>query len=480
MYIKRLQNKNEILDGLHLVWEVFAEELAPIYTPQGVAEFQKFIKLEHLMPFVQSGDLIMFGATEGEKLWGVGAVRKDGHICLLFVRKERQRQGVAKMLTDAIYQYCTTQLFLMRLTVNAAPNALEAYRHMGFRATAPEQEKYGIRFVPMERMVYPGDMRPRKSGGMKKGLLLTVILLIVVAFMILFAVVTGKLIANVKEKIGNKSIEQFEEYGNPLEEYFDDGSEENDPEETGIEAIDCYVEENLPYTIKEETYTHSSGKKNGEYPMEFSVKYPQIEGLDGEKADEINKILKECAMTSVNALYLNPSDSMKGTMLQESNPFLASQVTYKVTYAGENFISVAFSDTYYAGNYNAGFVDLRTRNIRLSDATVYETADIVELNDDFMKDWRKRMKKEAPGSAMLDALKTSQFYQILGGKILENRYYDNFFVDADGMEIGMTYHYVSEDSQVVERGWITAPFEMDEIMQYKTDSDFWNLVQTNN
>ena len=90
------------------------------------------------------------------------------------------------------------------------------------------------------------------------------------------------------------------------------------------------------------------------------------------------------------------------------------------------------------------------------------------------------MKEEAPNSIVVDALKTSQYRKILSGEILDNRYYDNFFVDADGMEIGMTYHYVSEDSQVVERGWITAPFEMDEIMQYKTDSDFWNLVQTNN
>ena len=488
MYVKRLQN-HEILDGLHLVWEVFAEELAPKYTPQGVEEFRQFIKLENIMPKVQSGEMTLFGALEDTQLCGIGAVLRDGHISLLFVRKSCQRQGAAKLLMNAMYQYCTAQLSLRRMTVNAAPSALEAYRHMGFRETAAEQEKNGIRFVPMERMALPQDVRPRKTNGSHKGLIFGII-----AAVLILVIVTGFLIgkavsvvrARIEKNGGSGIIQEMPdgELGDALEEYFgngDNNSEEAEDEETGIEAIDCYVEENLPYTIKEEQYTYHSNGKSGEYPMEFDVKYPQIEGLEGDKADEINQMLKECAMTTVNTLYLNPSEGMKEKMLQESNPFLASQVTYKVTYAGADFISVAFSDSYFAGNYHAGYVDLRTRNVRLSDGKIYETADIVKLNDEFMKDWKKRMKSEAPNAVVLDKLKTSEFYQILGGKILENSYYDNFFVDADGMEIGMTYHYTADaEGNHIENGWITAPFEMDEIVQYKTDSDFWNLVQSNN
>ena len=85
------------------------------------------------------------------------------------------------------------------------------------------------------------------------------------------------------------------------------------------------------------------------------------------------------------------------------------------------------------------------------------------------------MKEEAPNSIVVDALKTSQYRKILSGEILDNRYYDNFFVDKDGIEIGMTYHYRDDEQQKEERGWITAPFTMEEIKAYKTDSDFWNL-----
>mgnify|MGYP002572309418 FL=1 len=45
--------------------------------------------------------------------------------------------------------------------------------------------------------------------------------------------------------------------------------------------------------------------------MQFDVKYPQITGVEGENIDKINEMLKDCAMSTVNTLYLAPSDSMK-------------------------------------------------------------------------------------------------------------------------------------------------------------------------
>ena len=150
--------------------------------------------------------------------------------------------------------------------------------------------------------------------------------------------------------------------------------------------------------------------------MQFDVKYPQITGVEGENIDKINEMLKDCAMSTVNTLYLAPSDSMKEKMLEESNPFLGSLVTYKVSYAGEDFISVAFNDIYYAGNTSAQYCDLRTRNIRISDAKQFEVADIVDLSDAFMHDWMKKMKGEAPSAEVLSSVKLNDFRQILNGK----------------------------------------------------------------
>ena len=43
-----------------------------------------------------------------------------------------------------------------RFTVNAAPGAVEVYRHLGFAATGGEQTANGLRFVPM---VYSAEKR---------------------------------------------------------------------------------------------------------------------------------------------------------------------------------------------------------------------------------------------------------------------------------------------------------------------------------
>ncbi len=44
----RILQQHEILPALHLVWEVFAEDVAPAYTPEGVAQFQEFIKYDNI------------------------------------------------------------------------------------------------------------------------------------------------------------------------------------------------------------------------------------------------------------------------------------------------------------------------------------------------------------------------------------------------------------------------------------------------
>ena len=96
MIIKRLYSSQEVVEGLHLVWDVFIRENASSCTQQGIEEFARFIKMENFMPLVESGEMIVFGAVEGQDLGGVGAVRRDGHISLLFVRPD------LRILYDAV------------------------------------------------------------------------------------------------------------------------------------------------------------------------------------------------------------------------------------------------------------------------------------------------------------------------------------------------------------------------------------------
>ena len=161
----RILQQPELLPALHLVWEVYADAIAPSSTPEGVASFQKFIKYDYISQVWQRGELIFLGAYEAGTLCGTLALRPDGHIALFFVEKERQGQGIGRLLFQYAYQYCAEHLHTGRLTVNAAPEAVERYVHMGMRPISGEQEREGIRYIPMEMYVNLGMVTPKSHGA---------------------------------------------------------------------------------------------------------------------------------------------------------------------------------------------------------------------------------------------------------------------------------------------------------------------------
>ena len=123
-----------------LVWQVFCRFEAPEYSQEGIAEFQRTLEnMDALryMPF--------YGAFHGGELVGVLAMRKPQHISLFFVKETWHRQGVGRLLFDAMRRDYAQQVF----TVNSSPYAVEIYRHLGFVPTDSEQVTNGIRYTPM-------------------------------------------------------------------------------------------------------------------------------------------------------------------------------------------------------------------------------------------------------------------------------------------------------------------------------------------
>lgn len=182
--IRRLTEK-DLLDALHLSWEVFIEFVAPGYTDEGIRQFQKFITYAPMQKRYQEQDLFFWGAYEQHILCGVIAVDPRGHINLLFVKKEYQRKGIARRLMAEAEQYCSRDVKLVRMTVNAAPNAAEAYRHLGFIRQGSEQMSAGIRYIPMAK-----QLPEPKSGwnGMQRETKALVILGITAAVLLFFFV----------------------------------------------------------------------------------------------------------------------------------------------------------------------------------------------------------------------------------------------------------------------------------------------------
>ncbi len=139
----------DLTPALALVWEVFLEFEAPGYADEGVQEFLRFIDRDTVAAKLETGGLRLWGCFEGERVVGVVASRAPCHIALLFVRKDRHRQGIARALFDAMRTACEVEGPVPEITVNSSPYAVEAYRHLGFVARSDEQVMNGIRFVPM-------------------------------------------------------------------------------------------------------------------------------------------------------------------------------------------------------------------------------------------------------------------------------------------------------------------------------------------
>lgn len=152
MDIIKLNEKN-IKEALDLIWSVFQEFEAPIYSKEGIEEFKRFIEYDSIIEKFDKGELHFWGYMANGRLKGVIATRDINHICMLFVNKKYHKQGIARSLFDSVKYECTSQHNINKITVNSSPYALEVYHHLGFFDTDTEQVVNGIRFTPMSYLL---------------------------------------------------------------------------------------------------------------------------------------------------------------------------------------------------------------------------------------------------------------------------------------------------------------------------------------
>lgn len=148
----RLLLESEWEEASALVWEVFSHFEAPEYPPEGIEAFRRFIEPGAWGELVHKNQLRLWGYFCGGLLTGVGAVKGNCHISLLFVRGAWHRTGCGSALMREMLCWCARQ-GAKRVTVNAAPAAVGFYKKMGFVPQQEEQMADGIRFMPMARPV---------------------------------------------------------------------------------------------------------------------------------------------------------------------------------------------------------------------------------------------------------------------------------------------------------------------------------------
>jgi GNAT superfamily N-acetyltransferase len=131
---------------LQLVWDVFEEFVAYQFSTEGVKEFQNYFEYSSMKRMFDNSEMMMWGCFHNDEVIGMIATKPSNHISLLFVDKQHHRQGIAR----ALYQKMIENNDCSEISVNSSLYAVEAYKRLGFVATDTEQQKNGIRFVPMK------------------------------------------------------------------------------------------------------------------------------------------------------------------------------------------------------------------------------------------------------------------------------------------------------------------------------------------
>ena len=145
----RLMRPGEENPVIDLVSRVFAQFVAPLYSDEGVAEFMKYAD-PSIMAERTKGNHFVQVAESHDEIIGIIEIREHSHIALFFVGPEHQRKGIGRELLNKAVQECiASNPELTEITVNSSPNAVSAYRTLGFIERDEEKTANGIRFVKM-------------------------------------------------------------------------------------------------------------------------------------------------------------------------------------------------------------------------------------------------------------------------------------------------------------------------------------------
>lgn len=142
--IRQLLN-NEKDEALLFVKKVYLESKDESYTEQGIETFGNFLDNKKITKLFK-----IYGAFEDNILKGVIATdRRKRHINLFFVDKNSQGKGIGKKLMNI----ATSNNENSYITVNSSRYAVPIYKKFGFEATSEEEQKDGIIFTPMKKIL---------------------------------------------------------------------------------------------------------------------------------------------------------------------------------------------------------------------------------------------------------------------------------------------------------------------------------------
>ena len=122
----------------------FNQFVAPTLSAQGIATFKQIATVENIKLRMNEGHIVLV-YEEKNVIRGMIELKDENHLAMLFIHPEYQKQGLGKILLDAIKLYVQSDI----LTVRASLNAVQFYEKYGFFKTGSVSEFSGLKYQSM-------------------------------------------------------------------------------------------------------------------------------------------------------------------------------------------------------------------------------------------------------------------------------------------------------------------------------------------
>jgi predicted GNAT family N-acyltransferase len=137
----------------NLIRKVFDEFVAIDYTDEGNSFFYDWISPKKIADR-QAKQRTILVAMDGQEIVGMIEIRDNNHISLLFVEKEYHGLSIAtKLFRESLKDCIRKEPDLDKFYVYASPFSVPVYKKLGFIATDFMQERFGIKYMPMEMAI---------------------------------------------------------------------------------------------------------------------------------------------------------------------------------------------------------------------------------------------------------------------------------------------------------------------------------------
>jgi GNAT superfamily N-acetyltransferase len=124
----------------------FHTEIADSSDGFGATAYFESVSCEAETSYLASDRFCFLIAERDGEMLGFIALRDSSHILHLFVRREHQRQGVARRLWESAKSVVPApQCF----TVNSSLRAVAVYSAFGFKPSGDVESRHGVSVVPM-------------------------------------------------------------------------------------------------------------------------------------------------------------------------------------------------------------------------------------------------------------------------------------------------------------------------------------------